>query len=98
MVKRPVFRYIGRLLVGGVFKEEDDSIYLAELFEFVRVQRGQLVELYVFCAELLDEVCKDALWPSVSLREETISRERLTASLSIVFQPPDMVVCVGDVK
>jgi hypothetical protein len=48
------------LLAGGVFEKEDDTNGV-ELLKRFGVQRDQLFELDILCAEGFNEVCEHAL-------------------------------------
>lgn len=78
------------LLACGVFEEEYDTINISEASQLVRLEGYELVELDVLNTELFNEVGEDTLmWSAGKQSKATVA---LTASLSIVFQPPDIVI------
>jgi hypothetical protein len=91
MVEATVFWCVGPRFACRVLEEEYDAVDLSEASEFVGVQGYELFELYVLNAEFLDEVREDALWICQLIWRES-RKYTHTASLSIVFQPPDMVL------
>lgn len=63
MVEGAVERLVAGV-VGGVgreFEEEDDAVDGVELGEGVWVEREELLELYVFDAEVVEQVGEDTL-------------------------------------
>lgn len=82
---------VGRLLARRVLEEKDDAVDVAERSQRVGVECGELFELDVLNPKLLDEVREDTLG-LVSFRRASCWTAPHTASDSIVFQPPDMLV------
>lgn len=61
MVIGAVFGLIRPLFARRVFEEEDDTVNLSSLAELIGLESYEFFELNIFDAELLNEVCEDAL-------------------------------------
>lgn len=61
VVKAAIFWCVGSCLARGVFEEKYDAIDLAKTLQLVCFESQKLLKLYVFDAELFDEVSEDTL-------------------------------------